>query len=210
MDELQRVLELAGVSRTDEIIKVPPLGDSGIDGDFDTSNRKRVFDVDGYPVYLDNVGHQDIYTIMDGDEVVYQSVYDNVSMPQYKSVYIGTRGYMNPKYRGKGIALKTLVDVKKFSNKVIISDERLTDDGYNFWIKILDILPVKIINLNTGEVMPVTGNEDVIVQKTKNDERYSFIIETDILSGGRVVESNSIYKSFDYILIEADPELMNL
>ena len=202
--------QLAGITKIDEIIKVPPLMSSGIDDLYDKSQRKEVFKIDEYPVYLDKVAHQDIYTVMDGDEIVYQSVYDNIKMPQYKSAYIGTRGYMNPKYRGKGIAVKTLVDIKKYTNNVIISDEQLTDDGYDFWMRIRNIFPVKIINIKTGEVLPVTGNEDKIFQKTDKDDRYSFIIETDILSGAKIVESKSVYKSFEYITIESDKDLMNL
>ena len=121
MNELDRLLELAGADVVNEITLVPPLKTSGID-QYDPKSGQEVFNVDGYPVYMVSIGNQDIYTAMDGDNVVSTSVFNKVNMPQYGEVYIAMRGYTEPKYRGKGISMKMTVDIKNTSKKVLFWD----------------------------------------------------------------------------------------
>lgn len=206
MSDIDRMKQLAGISKLDEIEMVQPLQDSGID-QYNPLDGEEVFRVDGYPVYLNTIGKQDIYTAMDGGNVVSTSVFNKEHMPQYGEVYLAMRGYTEPNYRGKGISMKMTLDIKRLTSKVLISDVRLTNDGYNTWMKLKKLFNVKIIRISTGEVMPIAGNEHKLQDQ---QDQHTFIIETDILSRFRIVESESICTSFEYIQINSDEDLLDM
>jgi hypothetical protein len=202
-NELEEIIKLAGIDKPlSEIIKVPPLTSSGID--FDSSiGGTEVFKVDNYPVYLIQAGHQDLYVARDGNIIVSQIVMDSIKLNKYGDSYLFTRVYTEPKYRGSGIALKMLVDIKKYSNKTIVCDIELTDNGMNLWDKIKNLYHVSLINIDDGNVIPISGNEDKI-----EDPKYTYIMEKHNLLS-YVPESKSILKSFEYMLIESRDDLLD-
>ena len=203
---LNRILKLAGVKQINEIDIMPPQPESGIDHDYVDGYGDFVFHVDGFPVYVKRVGDQDLYTAIDGENVVSQIVFNVVNMPQYGEVYIAFRGFTNQEYRGKGLTLKVMIDVRKHTGKTIISDIEITSDGLKTWDKLKKVFRVDIINIKNGEVLPLEGNEDKLFTQDTN-QRYTYIIEKAILN--RLVESRSICRSYERMRIEASEELMN-
>lgn len=204
MNEINRMRELAGITTLREIRLTQVQPESGIDHDYIDGYGEFVFRVMEYPVYVKTASNQDLYTAIDGDETVAQIVFNNVVMPQYGDVYIAFRGFTNAQYRGNGIILKMMVDVRKHTDKTIISDEEITQDGMRTWEHLKQVFPVNLINIDTGDILPVSGNEDKLFSSSP---RYTYIIERIVLN--RIVECRSLFKSNEYFNIEAHTELMD-
>ena len=167
--------------KLDEIVVVPPIKTSGVDlSKIDQQSERQVFDIESNPVfeYAEVNGTARLYVLKINNTPASYVSYSIRTIDDYQYLYLD-RAFTVEHFRGKGYALKIIVQLRKMTNKKMIGDENLTADGIKMWNNLAKVLPVKILDFTTGQMY---GFDEVptsqLVTTNQESNKHVFVIET--------------------------------
>lgn len=180
----------------------------------DLSAGKQVFQVDNNPVFEYDGGAQTLLILKINDDAAAYVTYSKMTLHGYTYNYLD-RAFTEPKFRGRGLALKIIVELRRHTNVKILGDEEVTKAGRDMWIRLQDSLPVKVLDLITGATHKFKDVPlDDIFVNDKTDNRYLVFIEHLRYMQTLIVEQRGyeygILKSHEYTFIEQDEILKNV
>jgi GNAT superfamily N-acetyltransferase len=185
-----------------EIIKSAPLETSKIE--YDRLDFQKIdITIEGLPVYIAKKDHQLLFLIKDNNNETVASLVLGEQQVSNKNCFMVTRLFTEQKYRGKGYAIKLLIDVKKEYGYMLISDHYLTDDGEMVWKKLARQFPIQLIDYTNGDRKEIS--EIPNINTTLKDHKYLYVWELFLPLTRPIAESRLFVKpSFDYHFVNND------
>ena len=167
--------------KLDEIVVVPPMKTSGVDlSKIDQQSERHVFDIESNPVfeYAEVNGTARLYVLKINSTPASYVSYSIRTIDGYQYLYLD-RAFTVEQFRGKGYALKIIVQLRKMTNKKMIGDENLTADGIKMWNNLAKVLPVKILDFTTGQMYAFDEvPTSQLVTTNQESNKHVFVIET--------------------------------
>jgi hypothetical protein len=102
--------------------------------------------IDGYKFYKNQQDGFIIFYLVDGNDII-----AGIISQLYKNYIQIKRIHVKEKYRGNKLGVKMYHGIIYSEYKNLISDIEQTSNGKKVWKDISDIIPVKSLNLITGE-----------------------------------------------------------
>ena len=151
--------------------------------DFNPRYAKIVGTMDGLDVWLTRFFgvEYDTFAFRDGDELLAFVV---VGSTPSQNAYPLVRMWSSPNHRGRGLttALVMFITKKLNTSLVILDDEPLTDEGWNWLIKAVQRNRVKAVNAATGAALSADDikSDKMNQHNTGAKTDLSVIIERDV------------------------------
>jgi hypothetical protein len=196
-----------------EIVKIPPIADHGIKfSNIDMDHGPVAFKVDGHPVYQHQEvgGTSGLFALkIDGVDAAYV-VHGYMTLHGSTYPYL-TRAVTATQFKGKGYAMKIIVQLRNLYNQPMLSDEQLTPDGIDMWKRLAAVLPVKVYDFTNGTTLPITDVADSDLYTDATHNKHVFIIEQlSALHNNQTTTSRvheGIITPYSYIMLEGDDTL---
>lgn len=205
------------IKQLNEIVVDYSLQDHGVDlSSLDMDKAEVFFKIGEYPVYRcfeKHGGERAALILKINGEMAAIVSYSKMTVHGYTYNYLD-RAFTIPNFRGKGYAIRMVVELHRRDHTKILSDERMSPEGMKMWRKLISELPISAYDFvnNTKHNLDEIPLDTVFV-KGKEDNKYLLIIEGPNIITQALTEQdnfNGCVKPHNLMKIEGDEVLKSI